>query len=227
MTVSFDAFGSNTASGYSNSFTFTPSGTPRGVAVFIHTSGDDPASGVTYGGVPLEFVGYVDGASGDLGDARTELWFLGAGVPTGPQTIVAADLIPGNPTITVYSVAAASDTKVIDFDSIVSGSVANPSVVLALGGATAFSALSGLSGRDDVGSVTPFADWTSRQEEDYGALVQLSYSYDTIGTADITAGWTQAADAAIAIAVAIGEAQVSGGSIAHILAGYQQMIGNA
>ena len=58
---------------------------------------------------------------------------------------------------------------------------------------------------DAVAGTTPLASWTSRVEIDWGPQVGLMYTYDTIGTSDVTAGWTQAADDATMVALAVSE----------------------
>jgi len=101
----------------SYSWTHTPVGTPRGVLVFTTAQGTsgstDPATAVTYGGVALAKV-----PGGQAKDTATErgcvtAWFLGSGVPTGPQSVVVTRT--NNTTVsysTCMTVTAAADTEV-------------------------------------------------------------------------------------------------------------------
>lgn len=88
----------------------------RGVAVltFVNANADD-AIGVTYGGVPLVAVpnGRALATSAEPGDCK--LWFLGANVPQGTQTVV---VFRNNTANVMYAacmtVTAGADTEVFD-----------------------------------------------------------------------------------------------------------------
>jgi hypothetical protein len=93
MAVAFDAVSEDPATGYrtssSASFTHTPSGTPKGVLIFVVRQGGsiDDITSVTYGGVTVPAVsgGLAADTTGELGLCKA--FFLGTGVPTGAQTV--------------------------------------------------------------------------------------------------------------------------------------------
>ncbi len=217
MAVAFDAF-SNIKQDVQNlniSGTFTPTGTPRGIIVFptgaIATTQVGP-TGCTYGGVAMSLVVSNVLTSSEGGWLR--FFFLGSGIPTGTQT-VASSGISGNSAddwnMYCISVTATTDTEVVDSDNTInSASQANPSVTLSLASRTCFAALAFASGQGAVSGTSPLANWTSRGETDIGAGVLGCYTFNTIGSSDVTAGWTQTADDAVAIAVAISEVQAAG-----------------
>lgn len=121
MAIAFDA-GSQPTPATSDplTWTHTPVGTPRGVFVAVHTSlsAADSVVAVTYGGVAMTEVtespqSTNEGGSND--DGMTHLFFLGAGIPTGAQT-VSVDM--SNTSFTRYArcvtVTAAGDTSLED-----------------------------------------------------------------------------------------------------------------
>ncbi|TAN35690.1 hypothetical protein EPN27_03265, partial [Patescibacteria group bacterium] len=79
--------GSTSASSFT--WTHTPSGTPRGVLVYVYTiSATKTVTSVTYGGVAMTEI--AGGAASDTGGetGRVDTFFLGASIPTGAQPIV-------------------------------------------------------------------------------------------------------------------------------------------
>lgn len=213
MTVAATAFtvlGSGTGD---ISASHTPSGTPRFVQVYIaQDGGTDDVSGVTYGGVAMtENTGSPNlVAGGETGGAYS--YFLGASIPTGTQTVTVTMLGGGLPKIAYcISGTAAADCETVDSDaSINSTSVADPSCVLSLGGRSCFCSLVFWSGHDSTGSVTPLTGWTAQNELDIGVETAGIYTYDTVGTTDVTAGWTQTANDAAAMCLAISEVSAGG-----------------
>ncbi len=213
MAVAFDAF-SNVAAGTGDlSWTHTPVGTPRGVKVdIVENGGTNGVTGVTYGGVAMELVAANTKTSGEAGTVIT--YFLGKSIPTGAQTISvtvsdAVSKLAGATTVT-----ASTDTCWISTDvSIGSDSIVNPSSTLNLLGKTCFVSLAGHSGQGAVTGTTPTTGWTSRLEHDFGAQVATWYTYNTISTADVACGWTQTADDAVMVALAITEAPLCSDSL--------------
>lgn len=203
MTVAYDAHSNNQAT-FSN-WTHTPSGTPKGVVVFV--SAESAATGVTYGGEAMTELpsSPVSGSSGELNGQDVTGWVLKSGVPTGAQTVAVSG--PGQGTFLghAYTVTADDDIEVADDASIISTSVSNASVTLSLGGETCFCCEAWYSGENSTASVSPLSNWTSRQEIDAGSVVLGSYSYDTIGSSDVTAGLTQSNDDLLLLAVAVYE----------------------
>lgn len=217
MAIAFDAESSSATGTGTLSWTHTPVGTPRGVLVFVEqTDGlGDEVTGVTYGGVAMtEIAGSPNlHTTGERGGVHAFL--LGASVPTGARTVVVSvDATGSKKVATALSVTAGLDVEVVRADGTInSDAVANPSVVLSLAGRASFAAIGFFSGKDDRNAITPLSGWTSQMEVDFGLTTAGVYTYDTIGTADVTAGWTQSVDDAAAIAVALSElAPVSGSS---------------
>lgn len=204
MTVAYDAFSSGIGAN-TYSFTHTPVGTPRAVIVYTTTGGAGDVTGVTYGGVAMtQMTGSPNNLSGAEAGNVTG-WFLGASIPTGAQSV---SVTSGAATKIAYcnTLTGAADTEIVDVDATInSTSQADPSVTLSLGGRTCFASICLYSGHDAATSVTPFSGWTSRNETDVGAQILAYYTYDTVGTTDVTSGWTQTADDALAITAAISE----------------------
>jgi hypothetical protein len=207
MSVAFDAVSFNGGSG-DQSFTHTPVGTPRAVVVLIAQvlSGTDSITGVTYGGVAMtEIPGSPNLlVSGEAGASYG--YFLGRNIPTGPRTVVVSTGSSQTKRTAVYTLTADTDTTIEDSDGTInSASQANPQVTLSLNSLTCWCAIAFMSGQGDPSGITPFANWTAQQESDHGSTTTGHYTYDIVGTSDVTAGWTQAADDACAIAIAVRE----------------------
>lgn len=209
MTVAFDASAGTTGTG-TLSYTHTPVGTPRAVLLFVvHSGTTDEVTTVTYGGTGMTQIS-VSPQTKSTGELSVvHAFFLGSSIPTGAQTVEVS--VSGASTKLGRSITltASADTEVVDADIISSDSVSNPSVTLGLGGRTSFVAIGFDSGQIDVASIAPNAGWTSRVEFDFGSHSGGVYTYDTIGSSDVAAGWDNSAaggDDANAIAVAISEA---------------------
>lgn len=207
MAVAFDAFSSNLG----GDFTHTPVGTPKAVIVFVlsalNGSGSQDSISITYGGVAMTPVA-LSPVSKDTGEIMTVgCWFLGSGIPTGAQTVAHGnDLEAMCITLTATSDTMVQDTKVISSDS-----QANPSGTLSLGGATSFCVMGLISGHSSAASITPLTNWNSRYERGIGAGSGEScgcYTYDIIGTSDVTFGWTQTAEDALSLGVAVTELSI-------------------
>lgn len=216
MTVAFDARSASGAQTGDMSFTHTPVGTPRAVIVLIVQNvgfTDELVSAPTYGGVSMTAMAgspnsHITGETGVVYG-----YFLGAGIPTGAQTVaVDVNIVGSTKRAEVWTLTGADDTEIVDVDAAInSDSQANPSVTLSLAGRTCFAGIGFHSGQAAVTGITPLTGWTSRQEGDFGEQTAGFYTYDTVSTVDVTAGWTQAADDALAIAVAVSEVQAAAG----------------
>lgn len=110
MAVAYDAV-SESHSGTSGStfeasfsWTHTPSGTPRGVTVFVFTvsSSADWAQSVTYGGVVLNRFVAMGGTDTASEPGRVAVFHLGAAIPTGAQTVV---VTRNNDSVEMYAIA--------------------------------------------------------------------------------------------------------------------------
>lgn len=203
-------------------------GTPRGALVWVvqNANATDRVSGVTYGGVAMTELAGSPNAKGTGEQCVVYGYFLGTTIPTGDQTVTVSVTGVGTKQAVAVTVTGAADTEVVDVDATINtDSAANPAVTLSLGGVSCFAAIGFFTGIADVGNVTPFTDWTSRHEEDFGAAIMGVYTYDTVGTTDVTAGWTQGADDAVMIAVAIKESAAAGIAIPVITRQFRERWG--
>lgn len=193
------------------SWTHTPVGTPRGVVVYIEhdTSATDHVTGVTYGGVAMARVVRATDTAAEPGAA--EMWFLGASIPTGAQT-VEVTLSTGtddNFHCVSATVTASDDTEVVDFDGV-SEDASNPAVTLAYAGRTCISYVGAHLGGSNIADYTEKSGQESVHTHDWGILQSQFSRQTTPGTSDFTAGWDRAtADDAALVAVAVSE--VAGG----------------
>jgi hypothetical protein len=212
MAVAYDAFSQSATATGELSWTHTPVGTPRGVEVYIsqNVGLTDEVTGVTYGGVTMTrdtnpAANPVTRNSSE--DGAVYKYFLGSSIPTGAQTVVVSvDATGSSKRAFAITVTAAADTEVVDCNSA-TGSTANPSTTLVLGGRTCFCSLGFWTGRNNNADSTPLTNWTTRSEVDLGATVIACYTYDVIGSTDVTAGWTMnLADNYAMIASAVSEA---------------------
>lgn len=191
-------------------FSHAAGGSPKAVMVFCVASapGGDVVSGATYGGTAMTEIpsagGHIYKSTGET--CGVWAFFLGASVPTGTQNVAITGSGSISVSVCVITWTAASDCEVVDSDaSISSNSQINPSATLSLGGRSCAVAIGFFSGTGTVGSISPLTGWTSRAERDFGAQTAGYYTYDTIGTSDVTMGWTQGADDAACIGMAIAE----------------------
>lgn len=215
MSVALDAVtkqASNFSSADSN-FTHTPSGTPRGVLLFITTmtgSADEiDSTDVTYGGVAMSLVGTYADTAGE--PCRVHAYFLGSGIPTGAQTVhmgvtAGATLSKRGYCITL---TAAADTAVED-ENGTSGDIDDPSVALTTGASTetwvAALIMSGLAAPTSITAGSGFTK-NATLEHDHGANCSTVETIDTNDAGGgLTVGFTTtAADDVAMIAVAIKE----------------------
>jgi hypothetical protein len=191
------------------SWTHTPVGTPRAVIVFViqNAAGTDQVTGVTYGGTTMTEVNGSPNlhAAGETGAVYA--YFLGSSISSGAQTVTVNVSGAASKRAIAYTLTANDDTEIVDSDgTIMSNSLANPSVLLSLAGRTSWVGIGFHSGQDAITGTTPLGSWTDL-EHDFGSQVGASYRFNTIGTSDVTAGWTQTADDAVMIGVAVSEKQ--------------------
>ena len=220
MAIAEDAFTFHGIETANFNFTHTPVGTPRGVIVLINQF-DNVAETVTvtYGGLSLIEMSLSPmlglGSATDT-DCTLHAYFLGSGLPTGAQTVAVTKSGANSMRTGVWTVTADADTEEQDMDDTISSvSLVNPSAVLALGGNECFCCEIFKSGHNVVTSISPLTNWTADNEEDLGVSVQGLYSYDIIGTADVTMGWTQTAEDATCLGAAIKES--AGGPAGNFL----------
>jgi len=207
MAVAFDAFSDTTAGTGNLSWTHTPVGTPRAIIVFVvqNVAGNEISS-VTYGGTAMSPVIGSPNNKAANEDGIVYCYFKGDSIPTGPQTVTVTVSGASVKTPGAISLTAAGNTEVQDTDvTINSNSVTNPSATLLLGSNTCFCAEAFMSGQASVTNITPLTDWTARQEFDFTSQTAGIYTYNTIGSTDVAMGWTQPADDAICIGIAVTE----------------------
>lgn len=217
MAVAFDAFNSGAAGTGNLSWTHTPVGTPRAVIVTIGQGGGgsnvDEVTSVTYGGVAMTEISGSPQLHEDAGgtdDGANYVYFLGSNIPTGAQTVEVTVSGAHVKRATSTTLTASADTEVIDADSSLNGALGtNPSVTLQLNGRASFAAIKFFSYHGDPVNISPLSGWTSRNESDFGGSTGGTYTYDTIGTADVTAGWTSSATSGAGLAFAVSEVQVT------------------
>lgn len=212
--IAYDAVSNATIGTGNLSWTHTPVGTPRGAIVTVVQAGvsSDQVSGVTYGGVAMTelSVSPLAQAGGEV--CIVYQYFLGASLPTGAQTVVVTVTNSTNKSGSCITVTAAADLEIVDVDDAInSTSSADPSATLALGGRTCFAMIGFHTGQNDPAGSTPFTNWSSRYEPDFGTRCGGTYTYDIVSTTDVTIGWTQTAEDATAIGVAISEILAPGG----------------
>jgi hypothetical protein len=213
VAVAFDAATENIQAADPQNFTHTPSGTPRGVLVYIahNTVGSDIVVGVTYGGVAMTEVAFADDLTGELGAGY--LYFLGSSIPTGAQTV---SIDRSNNTTSVWAVAitvtASADTEVVDSDNSQQGdaNIANPSVTLNHGGRDCLDFFGGYNGVNAPGSITDAAGQTRIHDHDFGSTSAVVSRKNASSTSDTTLSYTIAANSLAMIGVAIAEVAGSG-----------------
>jgi len=218
MAVAYDALSYLDWDTGDQSWTHSPTGTPRGILVFIVLDeATDVINGVTYGGTSMtEVTGSpLLKATGEA--AGVICYFLGTSVPSGAQTI-AIDYSSGTASYSAFVIsltAGTSETAIEDTTTISSDAVANPSGTLTVD-ENSFAIVGFMSGQDAVTGVTPSTGWTNRREVDMSTMIAACYTKDANSSTDITFGWTQTSNDALAIGVAVKESGGGGSSIKTI-----------
>jgi hypothetical protein len=193
------------------SWTHTPSGTPS--ALFVIVGHDDTVSdiitSVTYNGV-----GLTEHASSPwcdtTGGSRCAYLFYSFSPASGAQTVqVNRNTSSVESSACAYSFTGADQIQDL---SEVTGDAANPSDTLTLSSTTSVAVVMGISGLNIPTNVTALSGWTADQQLDNGASSVHCISYDTVGTSDVTSGWTSASDFYEVVSIALSESS-SGGLI--------------
>lgn len=220
MTVAFDAFSTSGEDSDDLSWTHTPSGTPKGVTVEIaQTDGaDDQVSGVTYGAVPMTRQAFYNkGQAGQDNDFAVYIYSLTSSVPTGAQTVAVTRSATGDFMVgyaRTYTTAS-GDTEVVDVDGLnSSGSAGDNDSTLNLGGKTCAvsQVCSGGDPTSPTNQWTPLTGWTEDNETYVDSDDNVaSFSYDTIGSSDVTFGADATPTTWVVAAIAIAEAAAGGG----------------
>jgi len=231
MTAAFDAFTKiATATGTSSggaplTGTHTPSGTPRGVIVYIHQSasgagGDgDDVSAVTYGGVSMSRVTTAADTAGET--MRPYAYFLGASIPTGAQTVTVT-YSGGLGTRILYciSVTASADTEV-DASNITEGDQADPDITVATTASTncfVSGILStGESIHTNISSGSGYTELDLTDVSSRASNVQRRTSNSTGGNVSVLWSTSAIVDDVAAIGVAIKESAASAFSLVTLI----------
>ena len=231
MTVSVNAATENVRTGTTSPQTFSHAGAASGVkgvvlAIVHGTSSTDHVSAASYGGTALTRIQRNTDTATEPGAA--ELWFLGASVPQGTQTV---SYTPGATTDDIHAVAITllgdADLEVVDQDGI-NDNVADPSVTLQYAGRTcmAFAALYG--GGAAPTAFTPNANCTTVHDHDLGAFYSEVIRQTTAGSADFAIGGTASTDDVAFAAIAVSEVQnnvvVTPGVVALALATFAAVV---
>lgn len=222
MAVAYDAESESHAgttgslSEASFSWTHSPSGTARGVVVFVFSTGNttNQATGVDYGGVSLTEVsgGTAVDSAGETGVCTA--YFLGASLPSGNQTITVAR---NNNSTGMYAVAftvtAANDTEVYEAGIALlqgDGTLAEQSVDDGTPGTNSLRFAGLNSGLPDVPSAG--ANSTSGPSIDVGARVIASVYETTAGQGSRNVGFSSGtSDDRAAVHLAVRELTGGGG----------------
>ena len=208
MTITVDAVTENVRTDTTSPQTFSHAGAGSGVKgivlALVHgVSATDHVSAASYGGTAMTRIQRNTDTSTELGAA--EIWFLGASVPQGTQTV---SYTCGATTDDFHAVSVtllgSGDLRVIDNDGV-SENAANPSVTLQYLGRScmAFAALYG--GGADGGSFTPNGNCTTIHDHDLGAFYSEVIRQTTAGTADFAIGGTSSSDDVAFAAIAVTE----------------------
>lgn len=208
MAVAFDVDTKHVRIDTTSPQTFSHAGAASGVKgvvlLIIHgTSSTDHVTAASYGGVAMtRIVRAVDTVT-EPGAA--EIWFLGASVPQGTQTV---SYTPGATTDDILAIAitltGALDLEIVDSDSM-GGDAANPSLTLQYASRTCIAIAALYGGGASPASFTENANCTRTSQNDFGAFYGLGTRQTTPGTADFAIGGTAASDDMAYVAVAISE----------------------
>lgn len=219
MAVAFDvASESHTGTtGNTNSASFnwthTPSGTPRGVLVFVFQVGgaSDFSTAVTYGSASLSAVsgGFAVDGSGEIGTCKA--WFVGTGIPTGAQTVTVTRTNNGTTLYAVcITVTAAADTEKKGSAVLLQGDGTYTVQAVDSGADTALRFAGGYSGGSSVLAAGTGSTITSMQGIDFGVTTATTCRESTAGSGSRNVGFSfGTSDDRAAVHLAIGE--VAGG----------------
>jgi len=218
VTLVFDAASIVARGPTERSWTHTPNGTPRAILVYIgqNVGSGDEVTGVTYGGVAMTRARYLAGVSGDE-DGAVYAYFLGASVPTGPQTVVVSvDATGSDKGAVALSYTASADVEVDATNILDQASGANPSLTLATsaGVETAVSAAihHGNQAVTNLGAGAGYTKPFNGTGSDFGSQIWGVETKDANHSGgNVTVDWTISnSDDAHMVAVAIKEVAAGG-----------------
>lgn len=194
----------------SDTFSHAANASADGALVFVSQNGTtDNVSGVTYGGTSMTQV--TGSPTGDGSVGQEHAFFLGdlTGLGGTQNVVVTTNSVGAGHGLISHcvTVTAANTTSIVDQDAQSGSASGDITGTLSLTSITCFAAVGWFSGKGAVGNISPLTSWTSQHEHDFGGTVGGLYTYDTIGSSDITAGINHsgAADTYSLISVAIRE----------------------
>ncbi len=188
----------------------TPVGTPRGVlGISIRAVGAADTSDMDYGGVTMTQLANSPFVRATGEPFAIEVYFLGAGIPTGTQDLSITAATEANKKIYCVTFTADDDTEFVADDQI-EGDAVDPSGTLALGGIVSAVVQAFFAGGNNIANYTPLAGWTEQDEQATPGFSFGLYSFDTVGSADVTYGYTGASDDYGIYAIAIREVAGAG-----------------
>jgi len=198
-------------------------GTPKGVAVFVGTNNEDTEriTGITYGGVAMTKVQYAYNQVAAPSAGNAYLYFLGASVPSGTQSVSIAGLRSTRAAqIVIVSFDAAGDLEVVDSDLVEDAGSTSASVVLSYASRTCMAFGGMVTSEAVVGNSTVLSGMTALHDYDFGARVALASRETTAQASDFTFGWTDSGTNSHAlVAMAISEIVLSGDGRQNFIGG--------
>lgn len=189
---------------------FTPVGTPKGVVVGIVStaSTNDVITGVTYGGVAMTRIGTIASTSTEPG--RAYLYFLGAGIPTGAQTVsITHTGTAAEKWACVQTQTAATDSEIGASGTLNTQSV-DPQIALNTGAVSSLRQSIIYNGTNAVANLTPVAGMETTiaaTSHDFGSFITRFGEQTTAATGSYSIGYTGSGVDQAMVAVAVQEVQ--------------------
>jgi hypothetical protein len=166
----------------------------------------DVVTALDVAGTSVPKLGHIGKGTGTA--MAMSLFFLGQTIPDGASLTSTWTLSASAALCCLYGLRGNHDTRLTGFGTISSDSVANPSVEVNAHKEPSVGIIGFTSGHTGgVGTIAPLANWTSIFELDVGPGIMqwASYSYDLIQSENVTHGWTQTAEDALAWGVNMAE----------------------
>jgi len=217
VSVAFDAIAESAQWTTGNgSHTHTPVATPRGIIVLIMQGGGTGANGgtddiasVTYGGVAMTRLQAVNKAAAE--SLSNYLYFLGAAIPAGPQTVLCTTIVGTNAIKKAWSIsvtAATTETAAEGSGALSSDALANPSITVVTGAGVETYAVGSLtSGQNTIGTVTAGAGYTLLDQHDINSQTGHVEDIDANDAGgNVVVNFTVASDDVGMTAIAVKEA---------------------
>jgi hypothetical protein len=199
----------------SGSWPHTPVLTLRGLVVSIwSTQATNFIATVTAGGVPMTQVSGSPLLKATGEPFGLAVFFLGSNIPFGSITIAVTVNGAGNGVDTYYTDSfgykAPGNTMIVNTASLTSDALADPLFSLGLRGRRACVLMPLGTGQDGPFSTSPLTNWLRADWQDMGTVSAVMHQYGSdVGygpvAGDLSVGWTQTSEDAMALAIAIGD----------------------